>query len=762
MRTYRLPIVAVMVTLLLFGIAAVVAAEQAVSVEARVKSILEIDGLQFKDLNSNGVLDPYEDWRLDTETRIDDLLSQMTIEEKVGLMFHINTSNQFTPPYPWTDADLETNRSYIEGQFVNTILDNNNGTPDYLADFHNRLQEIAESARLGIPIVFSSDRASNTWGGMIDFPHAAFGSANDLELASQLFDIYSQEMAAIGYHLTLHPSGVEVFRDAWGENHNYVAELTKAYVEAYTSSGVQTCLKHFPANGYAGARSAAELRENYLTSWAAGFAAGAKYIMFSARPGLSYANVQAHFDIETIEVLREMGFDGVALTDWFPVATRATGVTAEGIDLDQLSVEERYAYLLNRGVDQFGGFVMDGIGTQEEIQEGGIAANFPQALLQAVADGLVSETRIDESAGRILTVKFDLGLFDDPYVDPQAALELAASVDYIAEPWEISGTEELAAARNPHTQALDEALQAASAVLLTNDGTLPLKDGINVYFLGATDEVIARESAAIAEYANAVADPADADVAVVRITPGRRGFDDTAMAIVQAAVDTGLPTIVALDGLSSSLDLSGFVEEEGIAAILAMSFTVGSDHGSPMGGTFLGNTTPKVLWAMLFGRTEPSGELAYELGRPGQTGEDWGDVPFDLGATTAERMAIVDAILKGEEAPINLGDPLFMYSYGLGYNLNADLAYSILVLPSTVEPGESFVVSCLLTNNGYDGYTTAELYDNGTLIGSTFMAVVGGQSRVVEIEVVLNELGVHTIAVGSLAGQVEVAVPESE
>lgn len=61
-------------------------------IEARVAPILEIDGLKFKDLNKNGVLDPYEDWRLPVDTRVEDLLSQMTLEEKVGQMLHPNVS----------------------------------------------------------------------------------------------------------------------------------------------------------------------------------------------------------------------------------------------------------------------------------------------------------------------------------------------------------------------------------------------------------------------------------------------------------------------------------------------------------------------------------------------------------------------------------------------------------------------------------------------------------------------------------------------
>jgi len=743
--------------LLLVAMSGLVVAQQQVSVEARVKPILTIDGLQFKDLNGNGVLDPYEDWRLPVDQRVKDLISQMTLEEKVGLMFHINTGGTFTPEYPYTEKTLEVMRDYVLVQHINHVLDNNNGTPDYLATFHNVLQEIAEGSRLGIPIIFSSDRASNTWGGMIDFPHAAFGTNRDLNLTSKLFDIYAKEMRAIGYHLTLHPSGVEVFRTAWGEDHEWVAQVIEAYVRAYTANGVQTCLKHFPANGFAAAESPAALVANFLVPWAAGFEAGAGWIMFTQQRGISRAPSQAHYDEATLVMLRKtLGFDGIALTDWFPAGSRATGITADGVDIGALSLAERYARMVNLGVDQFGG---ENTAPGTDKSNLGMATNYPDALLEAVQTGLITEERIDESAYRILKNKFELGLFDDPYVDPETALQIAASVAYIAERWEISGTDTLLPARNPRTLALDHALQAAATILLKNDGILPLEDGIKVYVVTATVEATAREAAAISAYATVVDNPADADVGFVRMTVGGRGA--TPMALLETVTSTGLPTVVALD-LTSAADISAIVGAENVAAVLMMTYTVGTDHGSPMGGVFLGNTLPNVLAAMLFGRAEPSGKLAYELPRSAaQANEDWNDVPFDLGATTAERMLIASRINAGEPAPINLGDPLFMYSYGMGYGLDPRFVYSMLVVPKQVKPDEAFNVSCLLSNDGFDGYTTAELYVDDALVGSKFMAIVGGQNRVVEFDqdVILNKVGVHTIKIGPLSASVEVVAP---
>ena len=493
-----------------------------VTVEARVKPILTVGGLRFRDLNANGKLDVYEDWRRSVDDRITDLLSQMTIEEKVGLLFHVNTGGGFTPEYPYTEKTLESSRHFIHEMHINHILDNNNGTPDYLANFHNVLQEIAEETRLGIPITFSSDRASNAWGGMIDLPHAAFGTANDPVLAAKLFDAYSKEMAAVGYHLTLHPSGVELFRTAWGEDADRVAAITREYVTAYTANNVQTCLKHFPTNEYGSRRSPAELK-SFDISWRAGIQAGAGWVMLTNRQGVSYATVQAHYDKETLAYLREkLGFDGVVLTDWFPVGFSrmpSTGVTADGVDVASLSLEERYKFMLDIGVDQFGGETAVS-GIDKKPSDSAIPTNYPDVVVDLVKTGKVTEARIDESARRILRTKFELGLFDDPYVDPEAALAIAASPKYIAQRWAITDNATLDAARNPRTLALDHALQAAATVLLLNDGTLPLKDGVSVYVLAPSEETVTRAAAALSKYATVVNDISKADVAIARVSAG--------------------------------------------------------------------------------------------------------------------------------------------------------------------------------------------------------------------------------------------------
>ena len=128
-------------------------------VKTTTKKIIEVDGYQFRDLNGNGTLDVYEDWRADIEDRITDLLSQMTIEEEVGLLFHANSGGTFSPLYPKTEEwmyshepEIEVNGAryipmwyMITEDHVNHYLDNNTGTPQEQIEYHNALQQIAEA-----------------------------------------------------------------------------------------------------------------------------------------------------------------------------------------------------------------------------------------------------------------------------------------------------------------------------------------------------------------------------------------------------------------------------------------------------------------------------------------------------------------------------------------------------------------------------------------------------------------------------------------
>src|SRR5579862_2417289 len=152
--------------------------------DARNKQIITVDGFKFKDLNGNGRLDPYEDWRLPVTRRIDDLLAQMTLDEKAGMML-IDSENA-----DCGGALSAESAAQIAGEnMTHAILRNSvtktpvctgesrpvggfaagQVTPTELANFNNAVQELRERTRLGIPLVFKSNARSH-----ID-PDARFG-----------------------------------------------------------------------------------------------------------------------------------------------------------------------------------------------------------------------------------------------------------------------------------------------------------------------------------------------------------------------------------------------------------------------------------------------------------------------------------------------------------------------------------------------------------------------------------------------------------
>lgn len=729
-----------------------------------VTTILEVDGYYFKDLNKNGELDVYEDWRQETDARVADLISQMTVEEEVGLLFCVNTQ--------LADAADMVREFNLTCQLFNL-----NGTPIEVTNTLNNLQAVAEAERLGVPMVFTSDREYNAWGGYIDKSHEAFGTANDPELAAELAAYYAQAMTAVGVHVTFEPYANEIGAQ-YGENPEHIAKIISAEVSALQENGLSSCTKHWIGRGgdssFGAARSVAQNFDNWMVGWKAAIDAGAEWVMTNCG-GTGITNtVDVKWDEATMSYLRDtLGFDGVVVTDWWALGGgpsnpgRMSGVTAEGVDLGTKDIRWLYNEALRLGTDMFGSGRM----VRGEDWEDAPSSNYPDAIINGLNEGDVDKANVDRAATRILTHKFNKGLFEDPYNVIDEMLEVCASDEWIANPTEITTNEELRAARNPEEVELTERLMAESAVLVKNDDNLlPLEKGIKVYVDASSGTNKEGYIQYISEYATVVETMEEADVVI-----GDYGeINDAAELFIEDAKYYEKPMVLTLN----NTDPDQYTLESA-DALLYLSYNQSADHGSTEAG-FINTTAPWIYADLLFGEREPSGIIVKEIARDEiSDAEQWKDLAGDQGASPYVRL-MIQATMEDDPnhaSPSNWGDPLVTYNFGMRYGEDPDFEYSCLILPTqlveeeyinmgststrmtsvnSATAGETFTLYALLRNNGADGITTAQVYVDGELAAEKIMTVEGGSWRVVQMDLTL-EAGEHTITLGDQEQTITVA-----
>ncbi len=734
---------------------------------AETTKIIEADGLKFKDLNKNGSLDVYEDWRKPVEDRVADILSQMTIEEEAGLLFCVNTQLY--------DAVKQVQKWSLTCQLFNL-----NGTPVTVTNTLNNLQAAAEAERLGVPMVFTSDREYNSFGGYIDKSHEAFGTADDPELAYQLAKYYGEAMTAVGVHVTFEPFANEIGAQ-YGENPDLIARVIAAEIKGLSESGFASCTKHWIGRGgdssFGAARSVAQNFDNWMEGWKAALENGTEWVMTNCG-GTGITNtVDVKWDSVTMGYLRnELGFDGVVVTDWWALGGgpsnpgRMSGITPEGEDLATKDIFWLYNRALELGTDMFGsGSMMDSY----ENWENSPSSNYPTAIIDGLKSGAIEKKNVDQAATRILKFKFDKGLFDNPYRNVAKAVEVCASAEWALNPVAPKTNEELRAARNPYEVELTEKLMAKSAVLVKNDESLlPLEKGVKIYLDASASAAKEGYIKHITEkgYATIVTNPEEADVFV-----GDFGsINDAAELFIDDAEYFGKKLVITLN----NTDPTQYVLENA-DAVIYMSYNHSADHGSSEAG-FVNTTAPWVYADMLFGTVQPGGVIVKEIARDATLDAlQWKDLAGDQGADPYVRL-MVQATMEDDPnhaSPSNWGDPLVTYQFGMTYGQKGEFKYSCLILPQVViveevesgsstttqttlknqvKAGEPFTVYCLLRNNGADDITTVQAYANGELVAEKIMTVEGGSWRVVQMDLTLAA-GEYTIQVGDQVGNITIA-----
>ncbi|MER7928671.1 glycoside hydrolase family 3 N-terminal domain-containing protein [Streptomyces sp. NPDC096057] len=561
----------------------------------------------------------------------------MTLEEKAGLLFQ--TILTLHPDGSLVE-DLAASpaapaRTMIGDLAMNHFNVLGSAGAREMARWHNRLQELAENTRLGIPVTLSTDPrhafTDNPGTAMLSGPFSQWPEAlglaavGDPDLVRRHADTVRREYLAVGLRVALHPQLDLATEPRWsrisgtfGEDAGLTARMAAAYIEGLRGPGdglgpdsVAAMVKHFPGGGpqkdgedphfpygqeqvYPGG-----LFDYHLQPFRAAVAAGATQVMPSyGKPlGTPYEEVAFGFNRDVITgLLRdELGFDGIVCADWaiindHPVVGEPHIARAWGVE--DLSPTERTLKALHAGVDQFGG------------------EHCPELVVELVRSGRLAQSRVDTSARRLLAEKFRLGLFDDRrYVDPDAAEEIVGHPDF-----RVAG-----------------ATAQRRSLTLLKPGPLPLRDHPRLYVEGV-------RPAAAAPYAHLVDDPADADLALLRLsTPyeprpgrfeaffhtGRLDFPAPRLKEILTLLDT-VPTIVAIH-----MERPAVIPEiaDRSAALLA-SFGADDD----------------ALLDVVFGRAQPEGRLPVQL-------------PRSMEEVAAGRPDVP------QESP----DPLFPFGHGLRY-----------------------------------------------------------------------------------------------
>ncbi|WP_129594526.1 glycoside hydrolase family 3 N-terminal domain-containing protein [Seramator thermalis] len=405
----------------------------------------------------------YQNPKATVEERVNDLLSRMTLEEKIGQMNqfvgieHIktaeanltaeqlknNTASAFYPGFSTTDLENLTKEGLV-GSFLHVLT----------IQEANYLQSLAMQSRLKIPVIFGIDAIhgnANAPDNTVYPTNIGLASSFDTEMAYKIARQTAKEMRSMNMHWTFNPN-VEVARDprwgrvgeTFGEDPHLVTQMGIQTVKGYqgdlnSENDVLACIKHFvagsePINGTNGSPadlSERTLREVFFPSFKAGVDAGAMSAMMSHNE-LNGIPCHSNEWLMTDVLRKEWGFKGFIVSDWMDIEhLYDLHATAENL-------KEAFYQSIMAGMDMH----MHGIHWNELVSE-------------LVKEGRIPESRIDESVRKILTIKFRLGLFEHPYADEKTTMKIRLNSEH--------RQTALEAARN-------------SIVLLKNDGILPLTE----------------------------------------------------------------------------------------------------------------------------------------------------------------------------------------------------------------------------------------------------------------------------------------------
>lgn len=671
------------------------------------------------------------------------LLNEMTLDEKVAQLmqlggeFYHAANAEITGPMENMGIDAEV--VYNSGSVLGVT-----GASEVM-----RIQkDYLENNRLGIPLLFMADVVH---GYQTIFPiPLAIGCSWDAGLAELSASVAAKEAAVAGTHVTFAPM-VDLVRDPrWGrvlettgEDSYLNSQLAKAFVRGFQGENypyekykVAACVKHFAAYGAPeGGRdyntvdmSMRRLRQDYFPAYKAALDAGCAMVMtsFNVVDGVPATGNKWLMR----DVLRgEMNFDGVLISDW--------GAVKEAIPHGTAADEKEAAYLaINAGLD---------------IEM--MTPCYINNLKDLVLSGEVDVSLVDEAVMRVLTLKRELGLFENPYRDAC----LTSEIEFITS--------------NEHRDASRLVAESSIVLLSNSDAILPLDKNEKVALMGPYENegsilgawswkgkfeeaVTLRDGL---ENKGVVIDESSDVVILALGEPASWSGEARSRADITLPVEqldlladlklAGKKVVVVLFN-GRPLDLHGVLD---VADAVVEAWYPGTE-----GGNALAN--------ILFGDVNPSGKLSMTF--PYSVGQ----VPIYYNHLNTGRPNVADApnayVSKYLDIP---NEPLIPFGFGLSYTT---FVYNTLALSaSVITPSDVLIVSVEVTNTGdMAGSEVVQLYIRDLvaqvsrplkeLKAYEKITLAAGESKVVTFEVTNEDLNYyHTdLSFDSDAGMFEVNV----
>ena len=684
--------------------------------------------------------------------RVASLLSRMTLDEKIGQMTQINISVVTAAKQTRGRIALDSAKlkEAIVRRHVGSIINVLDGaiTAAEWQRVITKIQSVAtDETRLGIPIIYGIDfvhGANYLQEGTIFPQNIAMAATFDRALARRAGEITGREARASGLSWNFAPV-LDIgrqplwprFYESWGEDPFVASELGAAVTAGIQASGVPATMKHYlgyglPRSGHDRTPASAterEVREYALPSFRAAVRAGAGAVMVNSGE-LDGEPVHASHHWLTDVLRKELGFEGVVVTDWQDIAFLHTRhhVAATMRDAVRMAIDA--------GVD---------------MSMTPLDFDFIDTLKALVKDGTIPESRIDQSVKRILTLKARAGLFDSPMPDPSKLATVGAPADRVVG---------LDASREAITLLKNEKgalpLRSDAKILVTGPaatslsavlggwsytwqgtdtafyprGTMSLLAAMQKHGSHVTHAPIASfTSASDAEIAAAAEAARGADVAVIAL--GEDAYAEwigdindlslppSQIRLAQAVAATGTPTVLVLF--------------EGRPRIIS---SIADSARAIVMGDWPGGQGAEATAEVLFGDANPSGKLPFTY-------------PRAPNALLTYDHRYTETLNSGFDRAPNGFNPQFEFGHGLSYTT---FAYTKLSLDhDRLAPDGTLTAHVTVTNTGArPGTETVLLYSRQDyasltppvkrLRAFTRVELAPGESKVIELAVPARDL----------------------